>query len=70
MKLEKREVTLNEKDSLLDMALFERFLQDCYRNAAEIAQSKEAKCLLAQKADELNEWIHSIYALRQREPKM
>ncbi len=70
MKLEKREVTLNEKDTLLDMALFEEHLRERYRSAAEHAETKEEQSVLAQMAEELNERIRKIYALRQRVPKM
>lgn len=70
MKLEKREVTLNEKDTLLDMALFEEYLQVCYRRAVESAESKEEKCVLTQMAEELGERIERLYALRKREPRM
>lgn len=70
MKLEKREVTLNEKDTLLDMALFEEHLRDCYRRAAQYAESKEEKSVLSQMAEALNERIRTLYALRQKEPRM
>lgn len=70
MRLEKREVTLNEKDTLLDMALFEECLQERYRQAADCAESKEEKCVLTQMADELGERIGKLYELLQREPKM
>ena len=70
MKLEKREVALNEKDTLLDMALFEQYLQERYRRAAENAQTKEEKSVLSQMAQQLDERIRTLYALRQREAKM
>ena len=70
MRLEKRDVTLNEKDTLLDMALFEECLQERYRQAADCAESKEEKCVLTQMADELGERIGKLYELLQREPKM
>lgn len=70
MKLEKREVALNEKDTLLDMALFEEHLQECYRRAADCAETKEEKSVFTQMADELAESIQTLYALRQKEPRM
>ena len=70
MKLEKREVALNEKDTLLDMALFEQHLQERYRRAAENAQTKEEKAVLSQMAQQLDERIRTLYTLRQREVKM
>lgn len=42
MKLEKREITLNEKDSLLDMLFFETALLSVYKNAEKNADSVEA----------------------------
>ena len=41
MKLEKREITLNERDSLQDVFLFERTLLRAYSQALEATRRKE-----------------------------
>ena len=46
MKLEKREVTLNEADSLKDMFYMEKTLLLAYADAAKRAARKEVKALL------------------------
>ncbi|MBE7079545.1 MAG: DUF892 family protein [Clostridiales bacterium] len=48
MKLEKREVTLNEADSLKDMFYMEKTLLLAYGDALERAQRKEVKAVLSE----------------------
>ena len=48
MKLEKREVTLNEADSLKDMFYMEKTLLLAYGDALECAQRKEVKAVLSE----------------------
>ena len=43
MKLEKREITLNEKDSLKDIYYFEKTLLQEYEKAAKSVTRKEVK---------------------------
>lgn len=46
MKLEKREITLNEQDSLRDVLTMEKSLLQSYANALESVQRKENRnCL-------------------------
>jgi hypothetical protein len=70
MKLEKREVALNEKDSILDMLLFEEHLQASYRRIAEKSVRKEENSVLIKAADELNEKLEMLRRLLKRTPKM
>ena len=70
MKLEKREVALNEKDSILDMLFFEESLQERYRRAADAAETKEEKSVLGNAAGELTEIITKLKFLLQLPPKM
>jgi len=70
MKLEKREVALNEKDSILDMLLFEEHLQECYRRIAAKSVRKEENSVLTKAADELNEKMEMLRRLLKRTPKM
>ena len=46
MKLEKREITLNEKDSLTDMLLLERSILSAYAQACGEAERKESRLLM------------------------
>ena len=43
MKLEKREITLNEKDSLKDMYFFEKNLQTQYAQGVKFSERKESE---------------------------
>ena len=43
MKLEKREITLNEADSIKDMYFYEKNLQNRYAHALKFAERKEAE---------------------------
>ena len=46
MKLEKREITLNEKDSLTDLLLLERAILSAYAQACGEAERKESRLLI------------------------
>ncbi len=46
MKLEKREITLNEKDSLYDVLFMQKTLLNGYLSAMEKAQRKETQTTL------------------------
>ena len=70
MKLEKREVTLNEKDTLLDMIFFETNLALAYRRAAENVEEKETRATLLRHAEELKEKIERLEELYLKPPKM
>ena len=47
MKLEKREITLNEADSIKDMYFYEKNLQSQYAQGVKFAQRKETEGELA-----------------------
>ena len=70
MKLEKREVTLNEKDSILDMLFFEENLQQEYLVVAEQIESKELRCALLRHAEELSEKLECLRGWLVKTPKM
>lgn len=70
MKLEKREVTLNEKDTLRDMIFFEQNLSEKYRILAECVETKEEKSVLLRQAEELGERIERLQKLLKKPPKM
>ena len=70
MKLEKREVTLNEKDTLQDMVFFEENLQTAYRSYSENAATKEGRALLLRHAEELTGKIERLRQLLAKPPKM
>ena len=70
MKLEKREVALNEKDSILDMLFFEENLQQEYSVVAEQVEGKELRCALARHAEELDEKLERLRDWLKKEPKM
>ena len=70
MKLEKREVTLNEKDTLRDMRFFEENLALEYRRAAAFAEEKETKAVLLRHAEELREKIERLEELLAKPPRM
>ena len=53
MKLEKREITLNELDSLKDVYYFEKTLLREYENAAKKAERKEAQNEIARLLEEV-----------------
>lgn len=70
MRLEKREVTLNEKDTLSDMLFFENNLARAYRDAAEKTDRKEERCTLLEHAEGLEESINKLQMLLEKAPKM
>ncbi len=70
MKLEKREVTLNEKDTLFDMLFFERSLAAVYRGAAGGVETKEARALLSEYETDLLEVMGRLEEMLQKQPKM
>ena len=70
MKLEKREITLNEKDTLFDMLFFERNLAREYRRAMETQTRKEARFLLQTNADELRSPVKKLEEFLEKPPKM
>ena len=55
MKLEKREITLNEADSLRDLLYFERSLCNAYGAGAQSAERKETERELLQFQQETQE---------------
>ncbi len=61
MKIEKREITLNERDTLKDMLFFERGLMKEYVSAIASAERKETRALLL---DCLKETAEEIFMLR------
>ena len=70
MKLEKREVTLNEKYTLFDMIFFEGNLSEKYSTSADFAETKEQKSILLQHAEELKERVERLQKLLKKPPKM
>lgn len=70
MKLEKREVTLNEKDTLSDMLFFERGLAIAYREAADVVETKEARALLVEHEAGLADVMGRLEEMLQKKPKM
>jgi hypothetical protein len=60
MKLEKREITLNEKDSIKDMVYFEEKLLLSYTEAIKTAQSKCARELLCTQLKETVEELRLL----------
>ncbi len=70
MKLEKREVTLNEKDTLSDMLFFEKSLAIAYREAACAVDTKEARALLSESEEGLKEVMGRLEEMLKKTPKM
>ncbi len=63
MKLEKREITLNERDSLLDMYFREQALQTEYEKGAKMSERKETELALrqlSQEAEKDRERLHTL----------
>ncbi len=60
MKLEKREITLNEKDSLLDMLFFETALLSAYQKAAQSADRVEEAGELARLSKEVEKEVRLL----------
>jgi len=61
MKIEKREITLNERDTLKDMLFFEKGLLREYASAIEKAERKETRSLLEER---MRETAEEIFVLR------
>lgn len=57
MKLEKREITLNEKDSVTDMLYLEKNLLSAYEKGIKITERKETKGLCQKKTGEIQDEI-------------
>ena len=55
MKLEKREITLNEKDTFLDMAFYEEGLKRAYETKPVTSLRKETSAFLTLRIKQLNE---------------
>ena len=63
MKLEKREITLNERDSLLDMYFWEKSIQTEYEKGAKRSERKETELTLSQLSQEAEADRECLYAL-------
>ena len=70
MRIEKREVTLIEKDTLLDMLLFEQALAERYQQLGEKAERKEVCAAFLAMADELQREVEKLKRYFQKPPKM
>ena len=60
MKFEKREITLNERDSILDVLVIHERLAEVYLQGARVADRKEVRDLIKKR---LSETIEEIYLL-------
>lgn len=60
MKLEKREISLNEVDSLRDACLIEKTLLHAYVDAMEKAQRKETRKQLVKLLEETGEDLYFV----------
>ena len=60
MKFEKREITLNERDSILDVLVIHEYLSEVYLQGARVADRKEVRDLIKKR---LSETIEEIYLL-------
>lgn len=60
MKLEKREITLNEKDSVTDMLYMEKTLLFAYETAPGALDRKESREHCAEKTGEIREEISAL----------
>ena len=69
MKLEKREITLNETDSLKDMFFWEKFLSGEYKEGAKRAERKETKSELIRLCEEAQADMEFIQERLQRSEK-
>ena len=68
MKLEKREITLNEADSIKDMYFYEKNLQFCYEKALEKAERKEVQGELIRLLHEVEKDAALLQTLCERTP--
>ena len=55
MKLEKREITLNEKDSLQDACYMQKGLLSAYLQGLEQVERKEVRQYIQQRIDEIRQ---------------
>ena len=69
MKLEKREITLNETDSLKDMFFWEKFLSSEYKEGAKRAERKETESELMRLCEETKTDMEFIQERLQRSEK-
>ena len=69
MKLEKREITLNETDSLKDMFFLEKFLSVEYKEGAKRAERKETESELIRLCEEAQADMEFIQERLQRSEK-
>lgn len=69
MKLEKREITLNETDSLKDMFFWEKFLTDEYKEGAKRAERKETESELMRLCEEAKADMEFMQERLQRSEK-
>lgn len=69
MKLEKREITLNERDSLLDMYFWERSIENEYKQGAKLAERKETELVLSQAAGETAQDVERVLTLLRKSAK-
>ena len=60
MKLEKREITLNEKDSVTDMLYMEKMILESYETCEKQTEIKEIKGLCKEKAEETRTEIQGL----------
>ena len=60
MKLEKREITLNEQDSLKDVFYWEKILIDEYTKSIKKAERKETKSEIAKLLEEAKKDMQSV----------
>lgn len=60
MKLEKREITLNEKDSVTDMLYMEKTLLNAYEACEKQTEIKAIKVLCQEKAEETHAEIQRL----------
>ena len=68
MKLEKREITLNEADSIKDMYFYEKSLQMSYEQALENAERKEVQGEVARLLEEVKKEVVLLEELRKCTP--
>ena len=63
MKLEKREITLNEKDSILDAAYSSKLLLSEYAHALTCVSRKEIREELLERIKETSEDVYLLFDL-------
>ena len=68
MKLEKREITLNEKDSVKDMYFYEKNLQFHYMQALKFSERKQTEGELSRLLHETENEVSILEELCKRTP--